>query len=307
MLSKNMFKTKKKIESKKVVAGSISIVILSLLFLAGPVQAFVLGLSSVGDSSVERGENLTFMVSVDIENVDKFLPVKNLSLVTVEALPSIVADVCIFDVDGNILSGCEGMQIFPVRVSYSSAFGYGYGYGYSYGYGYDFGYDYGYDNGYSYGYGSGYGKARLEYRVVLDSGSYDVGNYSNYLKVRIGDKVFSKDGVEFEIRSGSSGVVSKKEDSEEPKEPKKYSKYYSAFVAPSIDLNASAEDDGVNESSEGDGMGVSGDESPRSGIGSFLSGITGGVIGTLGNGGVAGVGLFFMIVLGGIGFVRFRK
>lgn len=300
----------KKIEKnvrRKVIASSVSVVILVLLFLAGPVQAFVLGLDIVGDSKVERGENLSFVVSVDIESVDKFLPVKKLELVTVEALPSINADICVFDVDGNILSGCNGIRIFPVKSSYSDSFGYGYGYGYSYGYGYDFGYGYGYDKGYGYGYGSGYGKMRLEYRVVLDSGSYHVGNYSNYLKVRIGDKVFVKDGVEFEIGAKDNVVVPKKEEEEEPKEPKRYSRHYSAFVAPPIKLNVSSVEDGVNESGESSGMGISGDEGPKSGIGSFFSGITGGVIGALGSGGTIGVGFFILLIVGGFGFLKFKR
>ena len=166
--------------------------ILGLLIFAGPAQAFILGLvidgSDNGESNVLQGEEITFFASVNIESMDKYLPVKELSLIFNDN------EICKFNANGDIISGCAGITNIE-RVSVSD-YGYGYGYGYdnSYGYGYNSNYGYGYDFGYGYGYNNQGQGQELVYEITLDTGYFDLGEYETNLKVLIGDKTFSNVG-----------------------------------------------------------------------------------------------------------------
>lgn len=183
----------KKEKLRKVFSVTVSIIILGLLVLSGPAQAFNLGISAV-DSHVVKGENLEFAASLNIEDSDSYLPVKELSLI----LDGPVKRECVFDVSGNKISGCDGVNISKIENIDSR-----YGYGYGYGNGVSFGY------GYGYGYSYGLGKLNLTYNIILDSSNYSAGEYSVNLSAKIGDKIYSEMGENIVIsESGSASTGS---------------------------------------------------------------------------------------------------
>ncbi|PIN94273.1 hypothetical protein COU56_02685, partial [Candidatus Pacearchaeota archaeon CG10_big_fil_rev_8_21_14_0_10_31_9] len=112
----------------KIISIFISIAIITLLFAAGPANAFVLGLT-IKDPVVTKGETIEFKISTQIEqeeilDINKFILILN--------GPEIQN--CEFDADANIISGCKGISIEKLSSS-NSTLGYGHGYGYGYGYG----------------------------------------------------------------------------------------------------------------------------------------------------------------------------
>jgi len=188
-------------KNHKVIVGILTIAILGLILFAGPTKAFVLGLDAkVVDPT--NNETIIFTASIDIQSVDKYLPIKTLKLNIGGLTPLTSLNSCIFDVNGNKdpESKCKGMEI--KKISEANAYGYGYGYGYDNSYGYSYGYDtsygYGYDFGYGYGYGYGNGETELVYEITLDTSSYDTGTYEAWLGSKIGNENFeSKDRWEF--------------------------------------------------------------------------------------------------------------
>jgi hypothetical protein len=185
----------------KVIAGILTIVILSLVIFAGPTKAFVLGLDA-NKATLNEGDLITFTAQINLEDMDKFLPINELQLDIFE-INGNVSKTCKFDVNGNNISGCEGMTITPLNVPANNEGGYGYGYGYDSvnGYGYDFSYDY----GYGYGYGAGGVSLNFKYQITLDTSGYDVGSYGTLLKSLIGSEIFkSNSNPVFEITETST-------------------------------------------------------------------------------------------------------
>ncbi len=184
------------LKKTRIIAGILTLFIISLLIFAGPVQAFILGLT-IDNNSLIKGEKVTFNASLEIESMDKYLPAKNLTL----EIKGPTSSTCIFNLNGNNpLQGCEDMTITPINFPDENEKGYGYGYGYDseFGYGYDFGYGY----GYGYGYGQGGKKLYYLYEIVLDTTNYQKGGYVSQLKAIIGGETFeSKDKPIFTINT----------------------------------------------------------------------------------------------------------
>ena len=137
-MNKNKMKniiTRNKKHSSKLLAGLVSLFVIGLLILSGPANAFDLGLS-IDDSTIDKGDNAVFSASIDIKSGEN-LPIDEVSLI----ISGAGNRVCIFNVDGSKISGCDGININ--LISETTSYGYGYGYGY-YGYGYNFGYGYGF-------------------------------------------------------------------------------------------------------------------------------------------------------------------
>ena len=176
--------TQKKHIKSKIFAVVLSMFILGLLVISGPAQAFILGLS-VADDTVTKGDNAVFTASVDIKSGER-LPIDKLKLVIDNNI------VCVFDVNGNVIGECEGIDINLISNSVSGEYGYGYG-NYGYGYGYNFGYGYGYSNG------------ELVYEIIVDSDNYSIGNHNALLRALINNKIFESDDVNFTINSVSRG------------------------------------------------------------------------------------------------------
>ncbi|MCK5607993.1 hypothetical protein KAR91_39300 [Candidatus Pacearchaeota archaeon] len=295
-----MKKLRERITNKKFIASFISVSILSLLFLAGPVQAFLLGLD-VDNTTPNKGENITFTATLDIEKMDKYLPVKNLSLI----LNGPEYSECIFDINGNNLSECKGIvSIERISVHSENEFGYGYGYGYDSdnGYGYDFGYDYGYDYGYGYNYGYGGKPIKFEYKIILDTTDYSTGTYDTVLKVLIGNEIFSKNGVQITINAPSTI-----QEEDEEKEIKTSSRKTSTFYYNLLNTTSNQVSQGNSNGEENKTIQLTeGDEIPGDNQ-NFLSLITGAVIGTLGTTGTVVTGFFIVALLGGFGIISYKR
>ena len=150
----------KKGNSNKVISVFITALVIGLLVFVGPVDAYYLQISGLKDTPYQVGENVNFLGKVEINN-GEIASVKKINLNVNDEI------VCVFDVYGNSLVGCEGVDIS--LVSNTSQFGYGYGYN-SFQQGWN-GNHYargaGNYTGYGYGYGQGFGEGELVYNISI--------------------------------------------------------------------------------------------------------------------------------------------
>jgi len=150
-----------------LVAGFI----LTMLIISVPAKAFVLDLA-ISDNNVQAGEPVVFTVSVDV-NSNENLQISKLML----ELKGDRNYLCEFDVDGIILSGCNGITINVSKIFTSN---------------------------YAYSYGYGYGAQKLSYEIRLDTDNYDIGEYSTKLSAFSGNSVHTQEGHSLTISSGGS-------------------------------------------------------------------------------------------------------
>lgn len=169
--------------SSRVFSPIITGIILTLLILSAPTQAFTLSIS-MDKTSVTKGNNVSFNLNVDI-NSNENLPVDKIVL-ELDGYTGTTYS-CSFDVNGNILSGCSGMTIIK---TISAVNNYGYGYGY-------------YDRAYNFGYGYGYGNGKLSYIITLNTDSYSTGQYRTKVYLYAGAETFVEEGNDLTIRSST--------------------------------------------------------------------------------------------------------
>ncbi len=151
-------------KGRKFISAIASIMILLILFMIGPADAFVIGLS-ISDTSPFIGEIITLSATAEVEegeiaDIDYFK--LNLSGPT--------ESICKFDANGTVIEGCLGLTIS--RTS-SPGFGYGYGYGY------------------------GYMPGKFTFEIMMDTSFYMVGKYSTKLiaSTSLGDHEISGDNI----------------------------------------------------------------------------------------------------------------
>lgn len=106
----------------KLYASLITIGILGGLFFIGPIQATVLSLVS-SNSEVIIGDSFTMTSVFEFEPSDEI----NVSQFALDLFGP-VSITCVFDVDGNKITSCEGITIEKLS---EPDFGYGYNYGYN--------------------------------------------------------------------------------------------------------------------------------------------------------------------------------
>jgi PGF-pre-PGF domain-containing protein len=192
----------KKNQKKSFITSSIiTILIVAILILSGPVGAVIVSIVGLDGSLITQGNSKTFDITVQLQDHDTNVPVSNLSLNISGNTPIS----CVFNTGGIILSGCTGITInatspmnssyygYGTRFGYDNTFGYGYGYpfgtGYGYGYpfgtGYGYGYSFGTGYGYGYGYGYGGGNVTFTYRITFSTSGMATGAYTatTYLNV----------------------------------------------------------------------------------------------------------------------------
>jgi len=172
---------KNKQPSAKIIAGIFTIFILGLIIFAGPAKAFILNLDLADGSQdeVDKGELINFTATLEIEDVDQYLPINSLML-------NLGSKTCVFSINGEIVSGCEGVSIEKISGSFGAGYGYGYGYDNSYGYGYQYNFDY----GYGYGYGYGIGATELVYEITIDTEYFSPKTYNARLQADIGGTTY---------------------------------------------------------------------------------------------------------------------
>jgi len=192
---------KKDRKKSLVVSVFIAIFIIMMSILSGSaVTVSISGLSG----SITQGTSQTFTVTATLENLDKFVPVSNVTL----NISGPTTKQWTFDpVSGAIISGDTNISINVISSPNSSNFGYGSGYGVDNGTGYDFGYV----SGYGYNYGQGGGNVSFIYEVTLSTASLDLGDYTAiaYLNTESSTKpYFASPSVSFTISAASSGTSS---------------------------------------------------------------------------------------------------
>lgn len=159
----------------KILAGLLSIIVITLLLLSGPIEAYQLSLE-LDDSSIVKGDEVTFTTGIKI-NSNEIIGIDYFSL----ELDGPTNKACKFNIDGSIKSGCSGITIEKLDTDEPTETSEGYGYGYY----------------------SGYTNGELKYKITLDSGSYSKGTYLTKLKVITKDLTYIEiKGEDLEIRSG---------------------------------------------------------------------------------------------------------
>jgi len=161
----------------------MTLLILTMLLLAGPVQGFTLNLN-LNDNSPTQGDKITFTAEIEIPSGGQ-LPIEYLIL----ELNGIETLSCKFSPNGTILSVCKGITITQNSNS-NSNYGYGYGYGY-------------FNQNNNFGYGYGYQSGKLTYTITLDTNEYKTGTYATALKLKI-NSLFTQQGPPFTIEESSN-------------------------------------------------------------------------------------------------------
>jgi len=132
--------------NKKLISLFLTLSILLLVLMLGPVEALILGFS-VLDGIISRGEPVKFEISVEIEQ-GEILDIQKITLLLKG--PEDIS--CEFLPDGTLLTACPGIQITQTQSSQ---------------------YQYGYDS-------QGFLPGFLEYSVSLDSLAIQPGQYQSY-------------------------------------------------------------------------------------------------------------------------------
>ena len=108
---------------KRLVSVILSAFIISLIIMAGPARGVNVDLNT--DKEIyTKGEDIIFNANIDIENNER-IPARELTL----ELNGV--DACKFNIQGEIISGCQNMNI-ELTANPDSSYGYGYGYGYGF-------------------------------------------------------------------------------------------------------------------------------------------------------------------------------
>jgi hypothetical protein len=149
----------------KIIAGVISIIVISLFFIIGPAQAFILGFS-ISDPHPHLGDSTMFTVSAEIEPGE----ILDIEYFTLE-LDGSKDLTCVFDTDGNIILGCAGMQIQKLQDSPVQP-------------------------------GYGFLPGILEYKITLDTRVLKPGDFEVTLLAQIGDQEIETDSQQFSILFG---------------------------------------------------------------------------------------------------------
>ncbi len=140
----------------KVLSGFVTVLVVGLLVLLGPVNALQLSLSGLNSNTPYiAGEKISFTGKIDIETNER-PEVRNVSVMINGE------EACTIDIWGWVLHGCEGVTV--TLKEYATSFGYGYGYNvFNGGNGSYEGY------GYSYGYHQGKSPGYISYNITIDT------------------------------------------------------------------------------------------------------------------------------------------
>lgn len=274
----------------KITSILVSLVIVGLLIMSGPVQAFVLSLDiEGGNSEVVSGESFVINSVFSILGGDNKVPVEILSL----EIFGQETRTCEFYVNGSLVNsssaGCGGISIEGDSGNGLGENGssYGYGYGYYKGYGYNFGYGYGYSNG------------DLKYTITMNTAGFSVGSYNSKLVSVMDNKEFSSNEISFNINSvsnsGGSRTSRGNNEFNESLDFNEYNLTNSDFNNEELNPE-NLSDEGAKEDNGGDN-------------GNFLSWITGAVVGENGVRDYVFPSVFIglVVVAGSVVFVKVRK
>lgn len=267
---------------KNLIASSITIAVIALLFILGPAEAFIISLGAFSNANPTQGEIVSTTAEITI-NTNERMPLPNPVELYING-----NKVCQFKVTGQVINCNSGITI--ALVSSSDSFGYGYGYNFGYGYGYNNGY------GYGYGYNQGYTNSKFVYKISLDTSKLTAGQQKLELKIDTGAKTYLSGEKIMTIQqpqTNNNGGGGGRETQPQPEEQEPSN-------LPIIPLT-----DG-SQVPNGETPSTTPDEQTEQTKG-ILSRITGAFIGTLGPVGSVVVILFILGAIGGAITLSLRK
>jgi hypothetical protein len=113
----------KKRDCNKIIAVVTSIMIIGIIFIASPANAFIIGISIPSDE-MSKGSEAEVDVSIEINSQEKLnIDYLVLNLIGLEEYE------CKFMPNGTLISECPGISVTPTGITTG---GYGYNYGYCY-------------------------------------------------------------------------------------------------------------------------------------------------------------------------------
>jgi hypothetical protein len=151
----------------KFLAIAITLGVLITLILSGPAQAYTLKLDS-STNSVEKKDKVYFTASMKIDS-NEFLNINYFVL----HLDNSKDFICKFKVNGEIIRGCNGINITQI-----SSAPYVKGYGYSY---------------------AGYNNGEFKFNITLDTKKYPIGTYKTSFDAIINGTVIKQGGSDLTI------------------------------------------------------------------------------------------------------------
>jgi hypothetical protein len=154
----------------KIIAGALTLTILSLMLIAGPSQAFILGLT-VLNTNIEWGEEISFSATAQIEpgeymDINRFI----LNLTGHTDLS------CSFYPNATKINGCSNFNIQQISTT-------------------------------NYGYGYGYQEGNLTYNITLQTNNMISGNYSSTLYSVTDTEIYSYPGQEITLNPNPESPV----------------------------------------------------------------------------------------------------
>jgi hypothetical protein len=182
---------------RKYTSIAITVGIVLMLILSGPVSAVSVTISGLSGSQSYGTQ--TFNVDITIDGDDKFVPITNLSLDITGAR----TQTCVFSLDGTPISGDDGVTITQISApSWSGGVGVGYGYDSRSDCGYNFPHGYGYASNY----GAGGGSITYTYQITFLY--FPTGDYNVVANLNTGaatHPAFSSSAADFYIVSSGGG------------------------------------------------------------------------------------------------------
>ena len=106
----------------KIIAGFISVLIISLLVFAGPARAATLKIDGIQKTPYTAKETVNFKASVHLEDLET-LTIESISLVLNNDKKKEEV-ICTFDINGTVISGCNGIDVTLLSNNLTMGFGY---------------------------------------------------------------------------------------------------------------------------------------------------------------------------------------
>ncbi len=184
-----------------IVSAVVTVSVIAMLVLSSipgsAVNVSIGGLSG----TFTQGTPKTFLVTVIMENPDKFVPISNITL----SINGPTTKQWTFNPISGMLTNPDDKNITVKRISSPDIGQLGAGYGYGYGVdsaGYGYGYNFGYGYGYGYNNGQGGEPVPLIYQVTLSTTDLAPGSYTATATLNTGNPAkanFASPSISFTV------------------------------------------------------------------------------------------------------------
>lgn len=209
----------KSAKKKNLVSIILTVLVIGLYLLPNFASAISVAISDILNTN--KGNDIKFNITVDIEDPDRFVPI-NFTNLTIEHTGTEHVDKleCTIKGDGDFTcyrtKGNHKTQFTNIKITETKAtsLGFGYGYGYANGYGYAPDSGYGYAHNFGYGYGYGYGTPSPQFGKIIYNVLWHTpvnlhpGQYTAIARLYANEKIFSSDTKIFNITTPANPVRS---------------------------------------------------------------------------------------------------